>query len=89
MNKKLVSLMFASLLLGGVSTTFVGCKDYDDDIDNLNTQTSDLSKQLADLKAAESGAKATAEAAKASAEQALKDAAAAAAKGRRRCHGRC
>lgn len=73
--------MFASLLLGGVSTTFVGCKDYDDDIDNLNTQTSDLSKQLADLKAAESGAKATAEAAKASAEQALKDAAAAAAKG--------
>ena len=57
--------------------TFVSCKDYDDDIDNLQEQINklatkeDMTSQIATLQAALDAAKTEAAAAKASAEQAV------------------
>ena len=49
MNKKLFgTLLLGSLLLGG---TFVSCKDYDDDIENLQGQISGVESQVTDVKA--------------------------------------
>ena len=49
MNKKLFgTLLLGSLLMGG---TFVSCKDYDDDIENLQGQISGVESQITDVKA--------------------------------------
>ena len=58
MNKKLFgTLLLGSLLLGG---TFVSCKDYDDDIDNLQSQV-DALKSSAALKTDVDGLKSSLE----------------------------
>ena len=49
MNKKLFgTLLLGSILLGG---TFVSCKDYDDDIENLQGQITGVESQVTDVKA--------------------------------------
>ncbi len=63
-------MMLCSLLAGSMTTGFVGCKDYDDDITEINNTTGVLSQQLKDLSNALETAKADAAAAKAAAEQA-------------------
>ena len=75
MNKKLFgTLLLGSLLLGG---TFVSCKDYDDDIKNLQEQInnlatkSDVEAKLSQLQSALTTAQSSADAAKQSATQAL------------------
>ena len=76
MNKKFLSAILFGALMVTSTGTFVSCKDYDDDIENLQSQIdaqkSDLSAQITALQSALSTAQATADAAK-------KDAAAAAA----------
>ena len=76
MKRKFVKVMFFGAL--ALSTvTYVGCKDYDDDIDNLQEQINklatkeDMTSQIATLQAALDAAKTEAAAAKASAEQAV------------------
>lgn len=82
MNKKFVSLMVCSLLLGGAaSTTLVSCSDHDDDITNLNNKTADLGTQLGTLQEALKANEDAAKQADAAAKQALADAAKAAQKG--------
>lgn len=63
-------MMICSLLAGGMTTGFVSCKDYDDDITEINTTTDGLSEQLKTLSAALESAKADAKAAQASADAA-------------------
>lgn len=81
MNKKFLSAILFGALMVTSTGTFVSCKDYDDDIENLqaqiNAQKSDLSTQVATLQTALSAAQAEAAAAKAAAATA-KDAATAA-----------
>ena len=75
MNKKLFgTLLLGSLLLGG---TFVSCKDYDDDIDNLQSQV-DALKSSAALKTDVDGLKSSLEGAISSAQNAATAAKAAA-----------
>lgn len=64
MNKKFLNVMLCSLLVGGVATNLVSCKDYDDDITEINTTTDSLGQQLKDLNAALQTANADAAAAK-------------------------
>lgn len=56
MNKKYLSaILFGALMLGSTGT-FTSCKDYDDDISNLQTQVDGIKTTLAELqKAIESG----------------------------------
>jgi len=75
MNKKFLNLMICSLLTGSMATGFVSCKDYDDDITEINTTTDGLAQQLKDLNAALQTANADAAAAKAAAAAAADDAA--------------
>ena len=77
MNKKYLSaLLFGALTLASTGT-FTSCKDYDDDIENLQGQIDklatkeDLSAQISTLESALAAAKSEAEAAKAAAAQAL------------------
>ena len=50
MKRKFVKVMFFGAL--ALSTvTYVGCKDYDDDIDNLQTQIDANKASIADLQA--------------------------------------
>ena len=70
MNKKVLNMMLCSLLVGSMATSFVGCKDYDDDITEINGTTGALSQQIKDLNTALEAAKADAAAAKTAAEQA-------------------
>lgn len=52
MNKRFLNIAMAALLLGGSATGFVSCKDYDDDIDNLQGQIDQINvslKKLQDL----------------------------------------
>lgn len=81
MRKAILNVSLLMLLAGSMSTTFTGCKDYDDDITNINENADGLSKQIDALKAALEQYKSEAAAAGASAQQAIKDAADAAAKG--------
>ena len=75
MNKKLFgTLLLGSLLLGG---TFVSCKDYDDDIDNLQSQV-DALKSSAALKTDVDGLKSSLEGAISAAQNAATAAKAAA-----------
>lgn len=82
MNKKFYgTLLLGTLLLG---STIVSCKDYDDDIDNLQDQITqlatkaDLESKVSALESSLSAAKASAESAVTTATQALADAKAAA-----------
>lgn len=70
MNKKVLNMMLCSLLVGSMATSFVGCKDYDDDITEINGTTGALSQQIKDLNTALEAAKADAAAAKSAAEHA-------------------
>ena len=77
MNKKILSAILFGALMVSSTGTFVSCKDYDDDIDNLQEQINklatkeDMTSQIATLQAALDAAKTEAAAAKASAEQAV------------------
>ena len=80
MNKKFYgTLLLGTLLLG---STIVSCKDYDDDIDNLQNQITqlatkaDMQSEVSKLQSAVATAQAAAENKAAAAEQAAKDAAA-------------
>lgn len=75
MNKKILNMMICSLLTGSMATGFVSCKDYDDDITEINTTTDGLAQQLKDLNTALQTANADAAAAKAAAAAAADDAA--------------
>ncbi len=75
MNKKILNMMICSLLTGGMATNFVACKDYDDDITEINNTTDGLTQQLKELYAALQTANADAVAAKAAAAAAADDAA--------------
>lgn len=50
MKRKFMTAALISLSLA-MSTSFVGCKDYDDDITEINANTTGLSNQISDLKA--------------------------------------
>ena len=50
MNKKFLSVILFSALMVGTAGTFTSCKDYDDDIDNLQEQL-DKKASLDDLNA--------------------------------------
>ena len=80
MNKKFYgTLLLGTLLLG---STIVSCKDYDDDIDNLQNQITqlatkaDMQSEVSKLQSAVATAQAAAENKATAAEQAAKDAAA-------------
>ena len=81
MNKKFLSAILFGALMVTSTGTFVSCKDYDEDIENLqaqiNAQKADLTAQVSTLTTALNTAKAEAAAAKADA-AAAKEAAAAA-----------
>ena len=49
MNKKFLSAILFGALMVTSTGTFVSCKDYDDDIDRIDTELSDLKSQLAAL----------------------------------------
>ena len=51
MNKKFLSAILFGALMVTSTGTFVSCKDYDDDIDNLQTQIDKNSTAIAELKA--------------------------------------
>lgn len=84
MNKKFLSAILFGALAVTSTGSFVSCKDYDDDIDNLQTQINglasakDLSDKISSLQTAITSAQSAAEA-KAAAAQAVADAAKAAA----------
>ena len=77
MNKKFLSAILFGALMVTSTGTFVSCKDYDDDIDNLQTQIDklatkeEMTSQIASLQSALSSAAAEAAAAKTTAADAL------------------
>lgn len=77
MNKKYLSVILFSALMLGTTGTFTSCKDYDDDIANLQDQLDkkasleDLKAEVSKLEAAITEAKSAAADAKAKAEEAL------------------
>ena len=77
MNKKFLSAILFGALMVTSTGTFVSCKDYDDDIDNLQTQIDklatkeDMTSQIASLQSALSSAASEAAAAKTAAADAL------------------
>ena len=77
MNKKFLSAILFGALMVTSTGTFVSCKDYDDDIENLQTQIDklatkeDMTSQIASLQSALSAAAAEASAAKTAAQNAL------------------
>ena len=50
MNKKYLSVILFGALMLGTTGTFTSCKDYDDDINNLQDQINTVVKDLNDLK---------------------------------------
>jgi len=74
MNKKFLSAILFGALMVTSTGTFVSCKDYDDDIEELSNEKDALAKQIAELEAQMSSADA---ATKAQLEQLKKDLAAA------------
>lgn len=76
MNKKYLSVILFSALMVGSTGTFTSCKDYDDDIENLQDQLDkkasleDLKAQVATLESSVAEAKNAATAAKTAAEEA-------------------
>ena len=57
MNKKFLSAILFGALMVGSTSTFVSCKDYDDDIDGLQEQIDANKKQIDDILAAINGKK--------------------------------
>ena len=49
MNKKILSAILFGALMVSSTGTFVSCKDYDDDIDNINKELTDIKSKLSDL----------------------------------------
>ena len=49
MNKKFLSAILFGALMVSSTRTFVSCKDYDDDIDNINKELTDIKSKLSDL----------------------------------------
>jgi peptidoglycan hydrolase CwlO-like protein len=49
MNKKFLSAVLFGALMVSSTGTFVSCKDYDDDIDNLQGQIDGVKSQIAAL----------------------------------------
>ena len=49
MNKKFLSAILFGALMVTSTGTFVSCKDYDDDIDNINKELTDIKSQLSAL----------------------------------------
>ena len=49
MNKKFLSAILFGALMISLTGTFVSCKDYDDDIDEINKELTDLKSKLSDL----------------------------------------
>ena len=49
MNKKFLSAILFGALMFSLTGTFVSCKDYDDDIDEINKELTDLKSKLSDL----------------------------------------
>ena len=49
MNKKFLSAILFGALMVSSTGTFVSCKDYDDEIDEINATLTDLKSQLAAL----------------------------------------
>ena len=49
MNKKFLSAILFGALMVTSTGTFVSCKDYDDDIDEINKELTDLKSKLSDL----------------------------------------
>ncbi len=77
MNKKYLSAILFSAFMIGTVGTFTSCKDYDDDIEEVNKKNSDLSTQLTALQTALATAQSQAAAAKTEADKASQAAAAA------------
>ena len=77
MNKKFLSAILFGALMVTSTGTFVSCKDYDDDIENLQEQINklatkeDMTSQIASLQSALTAAQGEAAAAKATAAEAL------------------
>ena len=51
MNKKILSAMLSVAMLFAAGSAFVSCKDYDDDIKNLQGQIDKLDQAVKDIKA--------------------------------------
>ena len=51
MNKKYLSVILFSALMVGTAGTFTSCKDYDDDIDQINKELTDIKSSLSALQA--------------------------------------
>ena len=49
MNKKFLSVILFSTLMVGTAGTFTSCKDYDDDIEQINNELSGIKSQIEDL----------------------------------------
>ena len=49
MNKKFLSAILFGALMVSSTGTFVSCKDYDDDIDEINKELTDIKSKLSDL----------------------------------------
>ena len=80
MNKKYLSVILFGALMLGTTGTFTSCKDYDDDITNLQDQIDklatkeDMEAKLSQMQTSIDAAKTAADAALAKAEEALKKA---------------
>ena len=51
MKKKFVRVMLFGALALATGASFVGCKDYDDDIDAVNARVDGIEKTLSELQA--------------------------------------
>ena len=49
MNKKFLSAILFGALMVSSTGTFVSCKDYDDDIDEINDKISGIESTIAEL----------------------------------------
>ena len=49
MNKKFLSAILFGALMVSSTGTFVSCKDYDDDIDSINKELSEIKATIASL----------------------------------------
>lgn len=70
MNKRLLKITLLATVCLSMPASFTSCKDYDDDITEINTTTNGLDQQIQDLKSALQAAQAEAQAARAAADAA-------------------
>ena len=71
MNKRFLKIALLSAVCASMPLSFTSCKDYDDDITEINTNAYGLSKQIAALQTALETAQSTASAAQDAAQRAL------------------